>query len=152
LLGEPEDVIFPAIPHTVQGLESTMRLQPSVKELTWVNWFSRVDGDGIRRLTGEITVVPPDDDAQLITRYDLYWGDENHVRLLDAPRLAFIPGNGALTYSFPVPVQVPRHAAHVIAYGRSSHGFSPTAAAVPIGNTWLDGIALGTAAAAPTIP
>lgn len=142
IVGEPgkEDIFV--FPHTVNSLGSTIKLEPSVKALTLGEWFNESDDGGIRCLTGEITVVPPDNNAQLITRYDLYWGDEDQKRLPDTPKIISINNNGNLSYQFPSQFQVPRHAVHIIAYGRSSHGFSPNAAAVAVADTWAGGTPL----------
>ncbi len=142
IVGEPDKEDIFVIPHTVTSLGSTIKLEPSVKSLTLSNWFSETDDSGIRYLSGDITVVPPDDNAQLIARYDLYWGDEDQRRLPNTPKITGINNNGNLTYQFPSQFQVPRHAVHIIAYGRSSHGFSPNAAAVAISDTWVGGIPL----------
>lgn len=148
IVGEPgkEDIFV--IPHTVNSLGSTMKLEPSVKALTLSNWFSESDDSGIRYISGEITVVPPDENAQLITRYDLYWGDEDQGRLAGTPRITGINNNGNLSYQFPPQNQVPRGAVYIIAYGRSSHGFSPTAAAAAVADTWMGGTPLTISASA----
>jgi Kelch motif len=147
LVGEPEekDDIW-VIPHTLTSLRSTMKLEPSVKSLSLSDWFSQLDANGTRCLTGDITVEPPDNGAQQIRRYDLYWADNSHKRLENTRKITGILSNNTLKYSFPSQLQVPRHATHIIAYGRSTQGFSPQAAAVAISNIWVDGTALGTAA------